>query len=91
MHEAAIRSALVQGTLGATLLATLFLILTRGPEALKTVMWVLTRRRLIRLAVEGEDEHVRRRARDLLRLLETQPPGKPSRKPPPDTIERPDG
>lgn len=87
----AIRLALVQGTLGATLLATLFLILTRGPEALKTVMWVLTRRRLIRLAVEGQDEQVRRRARELLRLLETQPPNKPSRKPPPDPIEGPGG
>jgi hypothetical protein len=44
-----VKSALVPGTVGASLVATVLVVLRYGPEALKTVIRELIRLRLIRL------------------------------------------
>lgn len=85
-----LRSALVPGTVGATLLVAMFVVLKQGPEALRIVMRERTRVRLIRLALEADDEEVRTRAHRLLTLLESVPPEEPNGRPP-DSIDGPDG
>ena len=87
----ALRLVLVQGTVGVTLLAAMYVILKQGPQALRTVMRERTRLRLIRLALEADDEEVRKRARGLLTLLESATPDEQNGKRPPDSIYGPDG
>jgi hypothetical protein len=86
-----VKLALVPGTVGATTLAAILVVLKQGPEAVRIVMRERSRLRLIRLALEAPDEQIRKRACDLLFLLESAPPEKQKRQPPPDSFSNQTG
>ena len=73
---------------GGTIAAVMFALLKHGPRAVGTVLREWTRFWLVRRAFKGKDKDERKRARDLLKFLESEPPNQDRKS---DSAGGPDG